>query len=167
MPKGIDFICDNISCENNGSKIPIHGVFPIAEIETVMALEEIVADPFHYSELAEKARNGVKYALIPVPNKKNIKPKGIRVQYFHPSANSIIDMDLLWGTNDERIERQINGEDFSDELSAKVGITLLSVEKLKDVGISCPSCGKDMTPHPWLTGTGISDWGNPNGNKGS
>lgn len=165
MPRGTDFLCENLECENIGTKISIHGPFPIAAIKDIMALQEIVEDPSLYSNLSHKERDGREYALIPWPNKGNIKPKGIRIQYYVPNPRTIFDVDLIWGADDERIRKILAGEDETLAISKKAGVEVWSIEKLLEKGFPCPSCGKKMKANHWLTNTGVSDWGDPNANK--
>lgn len=162
MPKGTDFLCRNFECENIDTKISIHGPFPIALIKEIMDLPSIVSDPSHYANLANKSREGREYALIPIPNKDGIKPKGIRIQYYVPKTRTILDIDLIWGKDDERIRDLISGKDESEGFSEKTGIEVLSLGRLIEKGFPCPSCGAIMESVNWFTNTGVSDWGDPN-----
>lgn len=167
MPRGTNFVCNSLECEEREKKISIHGPFPIATIKEIMSLPKIVEDPSHYANLAEKARDGREYAVIPIPNETGIKPKGIRVQYYSLDLKMIFDVDLLWGKDDERIKCHISGEDDSEAISKRIGIKVKGLNKLVEEGFPCPSCGRVMESKDWLTNTGVSDWGDPNASKGS
>lgn len=167
MPRGTDFLCENFECEYIGTKISMHGPFPIASIKDVMAIKEVVENEFLYSDLSNKEKDGRKYALIPWPNKSGIKPKGIRIQYFVKNPATIFDEDLLWGSDDERIRKILSREDVTDAISKKSGIEVWTLDKLLENGLNCPSCGKVMKAVNWLTNTGVTDWGDPDAGKGN
>ena len=157
MPNGIDFICQNDKCPGYQKKISVHGPFPIANITDVLNIPSVASDPSAFSSLVSKIRDGIKYALLPLPSE--IKPIGIRLQYYFPVTKMVLDRDLIWGQDDRIIKSLLDGEDDSDAFTKQMGTLAKSSRRLFADGCSCPICFEKMKPFTWFTNVGVENWG--------
>ena len=157
MPTGIDFICSNNICPGYQKKISVHGPFPLANIADVLNIPSISSDELASSGLFSKMKDGVKYALLPLPSE--IKPVGIRLQYYLPAMKMILDRDLIWGQDDKIINSILNEEDDSDLFTKQIGTLAKSSRRLFADGCSCPMCFEKMDKFTWFTNVGVENWG--------
>ena len=151
----------------SGKKISVHGPFPIGNIADILSLPVVVSNAPLYEDLLKKQKEGRLYALIPIPNKSEIRPVGIRVQYYFDVLKTVLDRDLIWENDSELIRRILSGDDDSDSVTKMVGSQAKSARRLESDGCNCPVCFEKMKSGKWLTSKGVSDWGDPNESKSS
>lgn len=135
---GYDFICKNAECKYCNTAITFHEPWPITSIEEVLKIKTL--PPEHTESLANKLKEGCKYALIIYPNKNNLKQVGWRHQYYCPECYVIWEEDTL--LKDKKVEMH-----NCNRCGSKVRNLIEIVEK----GILCPSCQKPLERNMWMT----------------
>jgi len=150
MSNGIDFLCDNKECLNFGTKMTLHGAWPIAKIEDILSSGFPMDDDFK-SALTRMKGEGRTHACVPLPNNHDIATEGLRIQMYCPKCRIVWDEDFLDTsyTSVEGFKSAIENA-LSDPPRCRCGTDRLTIYTVGADGINCPSCGVKTERVTWF-----------------
>jgi len=150
MSKGINFVCENDACPNSGTRLTLHGSWPIAKIDDIVASGMPLDSDFREA-LAKRASEGRTYACVSLPNDGFILVQGIRVQAYCPKCVIVWDEDILSADyeSEEEFRLAVDGL-LGEPPTCRCGARRVTVENIGEGTLPCPACGAPMMREGWM-----------------
>lgn len=139
MPKGVDFLCGNVKCQDYSKRITIHGPWP------VMDIDKAIAKPDSEKDMLQAVKDsGRDTTLFVFPRDDDEVPAGYRIQSFCQKEFIVFDEEygtLEWAEQANTVRPPCT----------RCGEQVMSLKDCVEIGIKCPSCGEKMFPTHWFT----------------